>query len=222
MASKSDLVGRLEKRYEHLMGRREQLLSSLRKAKKELEERKSLAETILQAQTLVQIVAKETQEQLQYKVAGLVTLALQHVFPDPYVFVIRYENKRGRTEASMVVERNGVEIDPLTEAGGGVVDVIAFALRLVMWRLMTRKTRAVFILDEPFRFVSRDLQPRVARMLKDLSEKMHVQMIIVSHEEELIEYADRVYKIERRRGVSEVARDDAQAGEENQEEERPD
>jgi len=194
----------ISRRYHYLMGQRDAAKDRVRDLKDKLQGLEEKAILIGKAQALVQLVAQETQEELRYKIAGLVTLALRAVFPDPYTFIVRFTQKRGRTEAEMLVEREGLEIDPYEASGGGVVDVIAFALRLCLWRLKARRTEALMILDEPFRFVSRDLQARVGKMVSDVSRKLGLQLIIVSHEEELIDAADKVFRIKMREGISEV------------------
>ena len=89
-------------------------------------------------------------------------------------------------------------------SGGGAVDVAAFALRVASWSMQHPRSRATIILDEPMRFLSTDLQPKASEMLKQLSEKLGLQFIIITHEEELADEADKVFEIRQRKGVSEV------------------
>ena len=201
----NEVAEKVSRRFHYLMGQRDSARDRVRELKSRLGELDNRGLLIGKAQALVQEVAQETQEELRYKLADLVTLALQSVFPEPYRFVVRFTQKRGRTEAEMLVEREGMEIDPYEASGGGVVDVIAFALRLCLWRLKAKRTRATMILDEPFRFVSRDLQEGVGKMVAKISRELELQLIIVSHEEELISNADKVFRVTIRDGVSTVA-----------------
>ena len=50
-------------------------------------------------------------------------------------------------------------------------------------------------MDEPLKFLSKDLQSRAAEMLQDLSHRLKLQFIIVTHEEQLVEGADRVFRV---------------------------
>jgi DNA repair exonuclease SbcCD ATPase subunit len=138
-----------------------------------------------EAQGLAQQIAAQVQQKAHDRIAGVVTRSLQAVFDDPYEFVIRFEQKRGRTEARMVFIRDGQEIDPLTASGGGVVDVAAFALRLSCLMLARPPLRRLLVLDEPFRFVSANLHSRVRGLLEALSQELGVQIIMVTHEEAL-------------------------------------
>jgi len=85
------------------------------------------------ARSIIQVVAQETQGQLEYRINSLVTMALSIVFDDPYELSLRFEERRGKTEADLTFLRGDEEMDPMDESGGGAVDVAAFALRVAMW-----------------------------------------------------------------------------------------
>lgn len=167
----------------------------------ELEKSKGHAE---QALIIIQTVAKQTQEQLEYKISELVSLALESVFDEPYKMVLQYETKRNKTEANLLFERNGERFHPLSSAGGGAVDIASFALRVALWSLSIEKTEPTLVLDEPFRFLSRDLLGKAGLMLKEISNKLGLQIIMVSHLEELIDGADKVFQVKQNKGISKV------------------
>lgn len=140
-----------------------------------------------EAQQIVQVVAETLQNQVHARVASVVTKCLQSVFDDPYEFSIRFERKRGKTEAKLVLSRDGLELtDPLNEAGLGVVEVAAFALRVVALILTMPPKRRLLVLDEPFRFVSREYRRAVRDVVVDLSREMGVQVVMVTHAKELV------------------------------------
>ena len=193
---------RMSQILEQRRGKRDHIKQELDAA--QLREKVSTAqlEDLEEAQSIIRIVAKKTQEQLEYHISELVTLALSAVFPDPYELVVRFEERRGKTEADLLFRRDGDEIQPMEASGGGPVDVAAFALRVALWSLRRPRSRATMPLDEPFRFVSRDLQPKASQMLKEVSERLGLQIIMVSHSEDLIEAADRVFRTTMSKGVS--------------------
>ena len=153
---------------------------------------------------ILQHVSKETQSMLEYRISELVTLALASVFDNPYEFKIKYETKRNKTEASLWFVREGEYVHPLDAAGGGVVDVASFALRVTLWSIASPKTDNVIVLDEPFKMLSQDLQYKAGKMLKEISDKLGLQFIMVSHVEDLIGEADRVFKVTQKKGISKV------------------
>ena len=151
--------------------------------KKDLEQ---LSLEIIQAQEIVQSVAKTIQEEAHNQIASIVSQCLEIVFEEPYAFHILFEQKRNRTEARLVFERDSLQIDPMSAAGGGVVDVAAFALRLSCLMLSKPKLRRLLVLDEPFKFVSQEYRSNVREMLERLSEELQVQMVIITHINELV------------------------------------
>ena len=138
-----------------------------------------------EAQSILQTITKEIQEQAHKRIAGVVSKCLETVFDQPYEFKINFERKRGRTEANLLFERNGNEIDPMTASGGGVVDVAAFALRCACLILTRPQLRRVMLLDEPFKFVSEGYRERIRFMLEELAEDLEIQFIVVTHINEL-------------------------------------
>lgn len=159
------------------------------------------------ALVFVQEVAQLTQAQLTVHIQDVVNTALDTCFPGEYEFKLIFEIKRNKTEARLVFLKNGFEIDPMEASGGGVVDVAAFALRIAAWSLGT--TDNVICLDEPMKFLSRDLQPRAGEILKEISTKLGIQFIMVSHVADIINSADRVFTISLNKNESVVKRQDA-------------
>lgn len=150
-----------------------------------VEEAAARVEALQEAQRLAQAVAQHVQEQAHKQIAAVVTRSLAAVFDDPYEFKIIFERKRGRTEARLVFVRDGLEVDPMTACGGGVVDVAAFALRLSCLMLSRPPLRRLLVLDEPFKFLSPEYRGRLRQLIETLSKDMGVQFLLVTHMDEL-------------------------------------
>lgn len=177
-------------------GMRSQLRNELKEERERLASLDKRMKTIEVAQAFIQKVAKETQEHLRFEVEDIVNLALETCFPGEYEFRLDFNIARGKTEARLVflLQKTGREVDPMNASGGGVVDLTAFALRIACYAL-ERGIDNVIILDEPFRFISRDLQSRAGEILRMLSTKLGVQVIMVTHIAEMIDVADRVFEV---------------------------
>ena len=137
------------------------------------------------AQEVLQLLAQAVQQQAHAKISEVVSSCLSAVFDDPYEFKIVFERKRGKTEAQLRFTRRGLDVDPLTASGGGMIDVAAFALRVACLMLHRPRLSKILILDEPFRFVSIQYQENVRSMLEQLSNDMDVQIIMVTHNRNL-------------------------------------
>jgi hypothetical protein len=175
-----------------LLGQRVRANARLKGLEEELE-------YIEEARWVIQEVAQKTQQQISFHVSGIVSRALAAVFPDPYEFVMDWVKRRGKTECDLLFERDGERVHPLDASGGGPADVTAFALRIAALLLESPPSRRVLIADEPFRFVSADLQHRCALMIREISERLRFQIIMVSHSEDLIAGADRAFETDHRR-----------------------
>lgn len=154
------------------------------------DEAETRASNAVLAKELVIRVAEQTQVNIGKRIADLVTLALAAVFEDPYDFQVEFVQRRGGTEADLFFVRNQNQLDPMTASGGGAIDIASFALRLAVWTL--NKTHPLFILDEPFRNLSLDLQGKAGLMLQKLAHNLGIQVIMVSHNPEIIRGADKV------------------------------
>lgn len=138
------------------------------------------------AQSILQGVAQSVQQAAHTKIAAVVSECLRAVFTVPYEFQILFERKRGRTEARLIFIREGEEYEPLPDAGGGVIDIAAFALRVACLVLSRPPLRRVLILDEPFAHCKPPevLGPRICELLETLADEFGIQFIIIPSIEE--------------------------------------
>ena len=177
-------------------GSRTNIRQQIKETENKLAENISRKENLEQAQAFLQSVAQDTQEQLKYHVEDIVQLALDTCFPEKYQFSIVFEVSRGTTTAVMkfIDIESGQLISPMDASGGGVIDLASFALRIAAWTL-EGNTDNVIILDEPMKFISRDLIIQASKVMKTLSEKLGLQFILSTHIPELIEVADKVFQV---------------------------
>jgi ABC-type cobalamin/Fe3+-siderophores transport system ATPase subunit len=67
---------------------------------------------------------------------------------------------------------------------------------------MISKTQKVLLLDEPMKFVSEGLKPKVYEIMKRLSDDLGIQIIAVTHDPLMIDIADKVYVVKKEKGIS--------------------
>lgn len=136
---------------------------------------------------IAQDVAMAVQLKAHEKIAGVVSRCLAAVFPRPYTFQIKFETKRGKTDARMAFIRDGHEMSPTDGVGGSVLDVASFALRLSCLCMQKPRRRKVEFIDEGFGGVSNeeDNKERLRTLLTTISEELGFQIIQVTHDEGL-------------------------------------
>jgi len=191
-------------RLENLKGQRDRLDADIAAGEARIAEFKEDIVDVEEARAVIQVVAQQTQQRLEYHVGEIVSLAMAAVFDRPYALRLVFVQRRNKTEADIVFERDGEQCRPIDASGGGAVDVAAFALRVAMWSLRRPRSRNTLILDEPLKMLSRDRMPRAAAMIAEISRRLGLQIIMVSHAQELIEGADRYFEVSMRKGVSSV------------------
>lgn len=186
--------------YNKMVGKKEVLDKQLGEFQEDAKKQERRLLAIEKTQALIQKTAQETQEQLRYHIEDIVRSAMDAVFPDVYDFAVEFEIKRNKTEANLKFTKDGFDIDVMNSSGGGVVDAASLGLRLAAWSL--GNSNNVLILDESLKFLSADLVPRMAEVLQELSTKLNLQIIMVSHSSGLIQMADMIYTVEQKGGVS--------------------
>lgn len=176
-------------------------IKKLKQKEKELQE---LLSAQNEALILLQETAKETQNNLTKNMQNIVTNAIKSVFGDDYSeFSISFESTRNKTECQLRLKDGEELIIPEGNSGGGLMDIISNALRFGFWALV--KNRPVFILDEPFKALNgSELKRKGAEVLKQLSQELNVQMIIVSDLDHFKKIADSLFEVNKEGKISKV------------------
>jgi DNA repair ATPase RecN len=132
------------------------------------------------------------------KIEQIVSNGMRVVFDNPNVG-LRVEKKEGKRGNSFELTPykltpDGEVSGPAMETfGGGVVNVIAFLLRVIM---ATRFKRAkLLVLDEAFNNVADVYLPRVSQMLRDLAHTKGYNIYLITHQPILANAADHTYRI---------------------------
>jgi len=180
----------------HLQRKKDETENNLEKAKKRQVAMKK-------ARAIFQIVSQETQKNLEYHLSYPVTDSLNYVLPYDIKFIARIIAKRGKTECALLFEETeGKEYEPLKGSGYGAVNIACFVLRICFWSL--NKNRPTLILDEPFRDLSPSFHQKMSELIKRTSKKLGIQIIIVSHQNDINIAADKTFHVERIGRISKI------------------
>jgi hypothetical protein len=195
---------RITESFQQHQGKRNLLLKQWSDSTLKEQELSIRLDNAIKARTVIQVVAQKTQKNLEYHISHIISLALASVWSDPYQFVVRFIPSRNKTVCEMKLSRNGEECDPIDSAGGGVCDVVSFALQ-ISYLLMKPGLRRTILCDEQFSFLhSPLLQRNCSDMVKTLSERTKIQIILVSGQSEITECADKQFKARLVNGVTEI------------------
>lgn len=139
----------------------------------------------------------------------LLSEGLQAVFDDLDLSVrADVEVKSGKVSVNLLTvqqQADGTTTEgaPTESYGGSVATVQSVLLRIVV--LSRRGLRPLLLLDESLGAVAENYVPRVGQFLALLSERMGLDVLVVSHNPVLVEAASQAYRIRKKGGVASLS-----------------
>jgi len=129
---------------------------------------------------------------------GILTVAVRNVFFDvenPRVVIDIKEGMRNSAQFYYCYEDGDQTIKSnITKAvGGGVKCVVGFVLQ-VFFLSYYKKHRVIFA-DEAFKELSKQYRPYFIEFLKDLCKKSGYIILMVTHDSDIVDSADKVYEM---------------------------
>ncbi len=125
----------------------------------------------------------------------VVTYALTEVFGFSYKFVVEVSTEKKVNTRFKLVDTQGNEHDIMDSFGGGLIDVVSFVLRALILVGSRPKRERILFLDESFKHVHVRYRSNVVKMLQSLSKELGLQIVLVTHQDELVEAGDKVYEL---------------------------
>jgi len=147
---------------------------------------------------LLDMVQTITKDYTCNKFETLVTQMLQFIFEsDEYEFKLEFGRRGNLQELKFYIKKPNIEeiFDPMDVSGGGVLNIISVALRIVLIEISTPRIHGPMIFDESFSNLSEEYLPNAARFLKDLTKKLNRQIILITHKDHFKEEAERLIEI---------------------------
>lgn len=144
-------------------------------------------------------LGEEKQIKAQETIEGIVTKGLQMIFDDTLSFHILQSTKAKAANVDFIIRTtlpgSTVDTGVLDARGGGVAATVGFLLRLVVLMLQTgTKQESILVLDETFAHVSAEYLEPLNQFIREIVDKSGIQILMVTHQPELAEYADAVYR----------------------------
>lgn len=200
-------LSELKSKYEQGRGRLALLQEDYKYKLKSLQETQNNLSIWLQIQILFSKVSEYAREQIKQRIEETVTSALQAIIDDENMYFCVVMGERGSVptaewEVVSMYGQTEVSNSPEDSRGGGIVDIVSLALRLVLLELSD--TKGPLILDEPGKMISARYIEGVAYWLKQYAQKTGRQIIMITHNQALANVADKSYGVVKKDGKSEV------------------
>lgn len=139
-------------------------------------------------------VIKQTQSHFKDQVEALVTTAIGTVFDRPFEFKLQFNEKPTKTEIQPIIKEGDNEYIPKLEMGGGIIELVSIAFRVVLWSMSDPQPRNVLILDEPCRMLG-NLAERFGDFLTQISKELNLQIIMITHDVDIGKIADKEWSV---------------------------
>lgn len=183
---------------ERIKGRFEEKKKSLENITNFLKESEEKVEVYKQVNLLFEKASVIARKKIKDEIETLVTHGLRSVFEDPTItFVVDFVSRRNQIEADFYLEweDSGKKImgNILNTYGGGIVDIVSVILRLIVLELS--KISGPLFLDEPGKMISSQYIPNFGKFLVELSRTFGRQIILITHDNILSEYASKTFEV---------------------------
>lgn len=195
---------------DELLRRRGRMESLLEEINRKTEQIKEITETQMvleQVEQLFTEVDRYARSESKIVIERLVTSALTLVFESDLEFEIELPENKSEAEFYVKSTYGGtqqVRNQPGNARGGGVVDVIALALRVALLESIKPRIGGPLVLDEPGKHVSAEFSGQIVDFLNTVCASFGRQIILVTHNQALAEAASTAYRIEMINGESVV------------------
>lgn len=201
-------LDQLKGHYHQQLGAKQAVEASLHTTTTSLAHLEASSGDLVKALDLLSAVSKEAREQAKIHLETIVTEALQFISNDDYQFIIDLGESGGKPTCEFFVESevNG-EISrqkPEFACGGGFVDIISTTLRYAYLKVFNDpeiKSRTI-ILDEPGKMISEQASIRFTEFIKYLGTELDKQTILITHNDTLMNAADKMYLVTKYQGLS--------------------
>jgi len=189
VARVSRQVSDIKKELETLRARRDVLLEMVESLEKERAEVSAKLELLDKVQRVLQIVAREVLKGSAEEIQSTVEQGLSEIFGEKAKFTLEIVEFGDTIRVTPLLQNREI----VSSFGGGVVDVVSTVCRVVF--LCLSPLPRVLILDEVGKWLSAEYQAAFGRFLKQLSDEMGIQIVLVSHREGVNQYADKYIRL---------------------------
>lgn len=174
--------------------------------KNEVEEKikKLSVEDLEECVIVLQKMSAFKRESARNRLEELGTMALQYSLGPDYRMIIDIPETKKKPTAEVYVLHlpTLLKTNPESENGGGVVDILSFAMRFVVLQSIDDPViDGPIIMDEPFKMVSAEYVPMLIDFIKKIAEDFDRQVIVVTHNNDLAQ-TSRIISVSSENGES--------------------
>lgn len=175
---------------------RDLLLDQKESLLKEIKRIKNDREILVKVIALFGEIGLKQRELLGNRVESIMTYGVRSVFCSDDNFKIEISEKRSYPTMDFVIERDGKGRAILDGDGGGLADICGFLLQLLVITLLKDRVRPFLFIDEALVHLSEEYRESMADLIKELANKVGLQLVFITQQREYVECADVAYLAE--------------------------
>lgn len=127
------------------------------------------------------------------RMAALITYGLKTIFDDQELtFVPEITKKNNKISIDLNTHNKGIEAD-YKSFGGSVATIESFLLRILC--IIKKNLARLVLLDETFAAVGEEYITNTSKLISELSKKLGIDILLVTHQKEFQHGADNVYRV---------------------------
>jgi len=178
---------------ENLISKESLIESNCNASEKEIKNKEEYLKFLKGAKEKYTIVVNELYEESIASLKNTLNTALKYIMTDKnYSANLILEDKRGTKSLSILLvdEDDGFEVDLKDGVGQGVRTILSFVLKA--YYLLNQDSKVLF-LDEKYSALSSHYAPRFYEFMKKFCEENDFIIVMISHIDSQIEFADKIY-----------------------------
>lgn len=182
------------------LGERDSLKQKLESTEKRLTDIDATTDKLVRTSQFLQTLSDVTRQQIIDRISSIVTDALQKIKDPNLIFKMKLSTGRNQVDVSFVVveKDTGHELDILHSSGGTIADLITFPLKVSLLLKWSPQLSRLLLMDEQFKFVAVQDREALAEFIRQISEKLNLQTLLVTHMPELAARAHKVFGVTKR------------------------
>lgn len=178
-------------RLTELRKRKDTLETDLQTVSATLQEKIQERDTLDKVKKIYSKAAVIGRESMRQTLERLVTDGLRVVHQHALQFIIKDALGHGKAGSVFKLQKDG-KVSGLLCFGGGIRNIISTILRFIFAEYHTPRLALPLILDEVGNNLSKEYQAKFGELLSTLSRKFNRQVILITHQQAVIKYADKI------------------------------
>lgn len=189
-------ISQLQKQFLLKKHKNEQLNKKIKQLDTQVQEHQNNLRLGVQAINFIQKAANHQRSLIKDKIQSVITDALKQIYGNEYEITFDYTMKRNKTSVDIYLTKHTPLGDIVRKQGGfggGVSDVISLPLKLLVL-LALQTNDKILIADEPGKHMDERVD-KFGYFLRNVCDKLGVQLIVLTHHQCLSEFANSVYEV---------------------------